>query len=296
MTTAPEGSGSPGTPDDGKAAPGKADDKGSPPAAAGAVDFMSGLDTDTRTWVEKAGFKIDDPAALVAGLAGKALNAEKLIGGSIRLPAADAKPEELESFYNKLGRPDAPAGYEFKPPENMPEDVPYNQQFADWFRGAAHKAGLSKAAASSLHDEFVKMAVQSATADIEARQAAGTAALEKAWGPSGSKEFRANVEFADKGIKAVGGEKLLSSLKANGLLGKGGEVLDPVIAEAFAMVGRSLGSEGQLVLGDGGTGGVNPFGKDTENLTQQSVVIRKDPDRARSLIIAAGRQPSDFGL
>lgn len=260
---------------------------GSP--TGGAVDHFSGLDAGTREWVEKAGVK-DVPS-----LAAKAMNAEKLIGASIRVPGDDAKPEEWEKFFARLGRPDKPDGYEFKPPADMPSDLPYDQEFASWFKGAAHGAGLSTKAATTLHDSFVQMSVKHMQAAAAKQVTEATAALEKAWGPKGSPEYKAQVELGTRGIRALGGDELLSSLKTSGLLGPGGEVLDATVAKAFATAGRLLAKEGEMVNGSGTGGGPNPFADGSQNMTEQMRLIRNDPNRAQSLIRAAGKQTSDFG-
>lgn len=261
------------------------------PQGDGAADPFAGLqDAGIREWIGKAGLKD------VQSLAVKARDAERLIGSSIRLPGDDAKPEEWDKVYARLGRPDKPDGYEFKPPADMPEGLPYNQDFASWFKGAAHAEGLSKKAAAGLHDKFVEMSVKQAVADYEARITAAEAALAKAWGgPKDSEAYKAKVELADRGIKALGGDDLMTELKATGLLGSGGEILSPAIAQAFAKAGEALGKEGGLVTG-ATSDGPNPFANGSQNMTEQMVVIKQDRAKARRLIQAAGRDPAEWGI
>jgi hypothetical protein len=286
-----------GSPGDGDGNAGANADQGSNGGANANTEPFSGLqDEGSRKWLNDNGIKD------VLGLVKKAVETDKLIGNSVRVPGKDATPEDWEKFFARLPddrrAPPSADGYEFAPPANMPEDVPYSNEFAEWFKAAAHKAGVSKGQAKALHDEFVGMSIATTQASTEARQEAGLKALEETWGPSTEGRFKANVEFADKGIKALGGDKLMASLKANGLLGKNGEVLDPVIATAFAAAGQQFGAEGELVLSgqSGGHAGPNPWAEGAENLTAQSKLVKTDPALAASLITAAGKQPSDYGL
>jgi hypothetical protein len=62
---------------------------------------------------------------------------EKLLGvdGVVKTPGAEAKPEEVAAFYNKLGRPEKPDGYTVKAVEG-------DSQF-EQIRATVHKLGLS---------------------------------------------------------------------------------------------------------------------------------------------------------
>lgn len=293
MTDATSGSATAEKPDAGspEAATGtEGGDKGSPAATQtqGTVDPFAGLETGSLDWLGKNGIKD------VPGLVKKAVETEKLIGTSIRLPGEDAKQEDWDKVWSRLGKPDKADGYELAPPATMPEGLPYNQQFADWFKGAAHKASLPKAMAKSLHDDFVAMSVEATKAEVAARVDAANTDLAKLWGPKDSEQHKANAEYADRGIRALGGDGLYDALKTAGLLGPGREVLNAAIADAFAKAGRALSKEGELV---GGNSAVldNPFAEKTANLTEQMRLMRLDPNRARTLITAAGKKLADFG-
>lgn len=255
-----------------------------------AADPFSALDADTRDWVGKKGIKD------VAGLASSALNAERLIGKAVVLPGEDAKPEDWEKFYTRLGRPTASDGYELAPPETMPESLPYNQEFAGWFKGAAFEAGLSKQAAKTLHDKFVGMSVEAATKQAQDAVDKANSELRAAWGDPASDTYKANLKLADRGIQALGGDALMGALKGAGLLGPKGEVLSASIAQAFAKAGKSLATEGEFVTGGSSGGADNPYLPGRENLTEQMKLYKSDPVRAIAMIRAAGKNPADFGI
>lgn len=276
---------------------------GNPEATIGAVEATNGsnaetnaagpfaaLSEDKRDWVGKKGFQSMD--ALVTSYQ----EVEKWQGRAIPLPGEDAKPEEWDKVWTRLGRPEKPEGYELAPPDTMPDTMPYDQGFADAFKTAAHKAGLPKAAAKSLHDWFVETSVSSATKQAQASVDKANAELRTAWGDPNSDTYKANLKLADRGIQALGGDALMGALKRTGLLGPQGEVLDASIAKAFALAGKSMAMEGEFVTG-GGTGGAdNPFMTGRENLTEQMRLYKADPVRAMAMIRAAGRNPSDFGI
>jgi len=69
---------------------------------------------------------------------------ESRMGKSVQVPGKDASEEELSNWYNRIGRPDSPDGYELANVErdaNLPQD----QQGAEQqFARAAHQNGLTK--------------------------------------------------------------------------------------------------------------------------------------------------------
>jgi hypothetical protein len=267
--------------------------EGSTPAAATADPF-SGLDTGTREWIGKKGIKgVED-------LAKTALNAESLIGNSVRVPGADATAEDWEKFYAKAGRPEKADGYEFALPEGLPETVPYDAEFASEFKTWAHEAGLSPRQAQALHDKWIGKVSgltaaqqQALAADAAKRATAATEGMEQLWkAPASSPEFAAKLQDARRAIDNLGGDKLIAEMQANGLLAEDQTILSPMLMDVFAKAGAALFKEDALVTG-GNTPADNPFIKG--NLTEMMQVIRSDPNRAQRLIAAAGKTPKDFG-
>lgn len=284
--TAAEGSVEAGTPETAPVA--VSGTEGSTPETS-SLDPFSGLDEDTRSWVGTKGIKD------VASLAKLARNEESLIGKAIVPPGENAAPEEVSKFWNRLGRPETPDGYEFAPPESMPESLPYDSDFAKWFKDEAHKANVPKSQAKSLHDAFVAMSVDRITKETQARVDKANADLVAAWGPRDSQAYQENLKLADRGL-TVGGDDLAVSLQRAGFLGPNKEILDGPVAKFLASVGKHLGTEGQFVTG-GGAIADNPFSDGASfNMTEQMRIAKSDPNRARMLIRAAGKSARDFGL
>lgn len=274
-------------------------DGSNPPSS---TDIMSGLDQGSRDWITNNGIKTDDPAAMLSGVVTKSREMESLIGKSLRLPGEDAKPEDLDAFYDKATerlRPQEASGYDFAPPEDMPEDVPYNSEFADQFRQFAFDAKIPKFVANKTHDWFVQMAVESQKAQAKEHLESYTkqvtdasAEVATAWGPQGSEKFKTEQEYFYKGAKGLG---ILDDLKSLGVIDDQNQIAfaKPVIA--LAKVGRAMFGEDTLETGESFVG-ANPFADDTKSWSKQDEIVRKDPDLARRLIKQAGKDPATWRL
>lgn len=294
------GAGDQGAPDAG--AP-KADESGkvADPGSGGdkAVDVFAALDQDTRGWLQKKGY------ADVSALAKGALEGEKLIGSSIRVPGKDATQEERDAFLNKLGRPEKAEGYEYTPPKELPEGLPYDGEKANAFKALSHKLGLTKDQSAALHDFYIGEQVQAFGSMGEAQKAAlqqrgeqQTELIVKEFGPLDGDKFRANAEVADKLFTQLpGGQDLLAELQTAGVIGPNKEILSAALFKAFSALGTALYTEDGVLRGKSDTVG-NVFDEKGPNfnLTEAMAIAKSDPDRARSLITAAGGNLKAFGL
>lgn len=279
------------------------DKSGSPPPAAGVIDKavdgaadpLSGLDTGSREWAGKNGVKSLSDAIKTAR------EAQGLIGRSVQLPADDAKPDDVDTYVKKATakyRPEKADGYEFKLPDGVPKEMPYDADGATEFKGIAHELGLTKTQAQKAHDWFVSRqagAFQKAADGLVEKAGSATQALEKAFGGAqDSDAFKEAILSADKGIaeiskaaKLADGE-LMTALKDANLIGPGGIILSPAIARVFAHVGKFY-AEDKLIDGKGGSVN-NPFAAGGENMTEQNRLAKADPEKARRLIRQAGRE------
>jgi hypothetical protein len=70
--------------------------------------------------------------------------------GVIKIPGADAKPEDVAAFHRALGVPETPEGYDLKAPENLPPGVKFDPEQAKEFSAVAHKLGLPPQAVAEL--------------------------------------------------------------------------------------------------------------------------------------------------
>ena len=263
-------------------------------SSVAATDVWAGLqDEGNRTTVAAKGWAskgLDDVVTSYREL-------ESRLGKSLTLPSDDAKPEDWNAFYAKLGRPEKPEAYEFKLPAGLPENFPYDGKNAIEFKNWAHEAGLSPRQAQTVHDKFVQHTAGTLAKMTEAQSTAAQTAHEslvKAWGEPESPTYKRNQELANRTLRQNGGEELIGELKAINALGPNGEVKTPRLAMALAKIGSSSYAEDTLFGGP--SQGPNPFSEKSENMTEQGRIIRNDPDHARALIRAAGLKPQEWGL
>lgn len=193
--SAPAGVGAPAGADAGGAggsAPGT-------PSAPQSFYDGAGISPELRAWGESKGYKGE------IGEVGKILasyqSLERQLGGSLRIPGADAKPEEIAAFHEKLGRPKSADLYKlegFKPAEGVD---PATDPTIGWFKKTAFEAGLSEMQASRVAASFGEFAAQARAAE-EAQRAekarADEAAVRAKWGAEAPQRERAVFALAQK--------------------------------------------------------------------------------------------------
>lgn len=189
------------------AAAGGAESAGS----AGAGDQGGGADPDwfgqlpaeaegdapsLRDWAKAAGVKD------IAGLAKMARDNMVALrdSGRVKMPGADAKPEEIAAWHKAIGVPDAPEGYELRGP--VGEDgnpVPLNEGLLGPLAASAHKLGIPKTALEGLVQDFVKAQQdQIFAADTAQQQAA------KDWLKAQGAEATAKLAAVDRAAEVLG--------------------------------------------------------------------------------------------
>jgi len=173
---------------------------------------------------------------------------QKAIGGMMAVPQDGDPPEKFEKFYQNIGRPEKPDGYELKSPDGAPEGF-YRQEELKEYQEKAHSLGIPKKAAEELfawraskdlevYNEFTGGAQKTHEENI--------AALKKEWGM----EFDNNATLANKAAAWAGGSELATLLQQAGLVGH------PIIAKAFQKIGQILGEDTLkgVDVGAGGSG------------------------------------------
>ncbi len=264
-------------------------------AADGGKSWCDGLSEGNRKIAETKGW--NKPDGLDKALSSYA-ELERQQGESLRVPAADAPKEEWEKFHSKLPetmRPVASADkIEFKRPEGLPENLPYNDDFASAIKPAMADAKLSAAQAQAVHDGAVKYLTDQAAA----QQVAIAKSVEdthdnlvKDWGPIDSEGFKQKLEVANRAMKKLG---LVDAYKAKGILLPDGSLTDPQIAKAFQAVGDAMFKE-DTIGNDGLAGGSNPFKRKADgsrDVTAISALVKSDLERARRMAREAGEDPN----
>ncbi len=212
--------------------------------------WHAGVDADILGHWQNKGWKIDDPKEIALAATKQAREAEKHFGVPadqlLKMPKADAKPEDIKAFYQRLGAPADPKDYDFNGIKFNGEDL--EAGFADTMRGLLNAAYVSKDKAGP----FVSGVVKWLEDADKAESAVGTAKLaeEKA---SLAKNWGTNYDFNH--LKAMEGARIAGvspeTVKAmENVMGYAG------VMEHFRRIGMT-GSE-DIFIERGATGGGNP--------------------------------------
>src|SRR3990167_9345041 len=159
---------------------------GTPPA------WYADYEETTRGYIENK--KWDSPKAAVESYIAldKVFGAEKA-GRTIVPPTTDAKPEEWDAYYAKLGRPEKPELYDIgEKPENWTD-------FTKSMTAAMHKVGVPQTMAKGMvaaYNDFAKQHHEAAETAYKSEHTKQLQDLQKAWG----KNYDINLEIGTKAI------------------------------------------------------------------------------------------------
>ncbi|TPJ76882.1 hypothetical protein FJ422_29685 [Mesorhizobium sp. B2-6-3] len=279
------------------AAPPAGADNGS--AAPEAKSWFDGLSEGNRKLADTKGWT--KPEGGIEKVLSSYAELERLQGESLRVPAADAPPEEWKKFHERLPeamRPVASADkIEFKRPEGLPADLPYDDGLANTSKAWMVEAGLNVKQSQVLHDKFAGHMAEMAKAQQVAVAQSVEAThdeLVKDWGPVTSDSFKEKLEVANRAMKGLG---LVDAYKAKGILLADGSLTDPQIAKAFQAIGEAMFKE-DTINADGTQTGGNPFKRDAAgkivSLAAISALVKSDPERAKRLCREAGENPAEW--
>lgn len=191
----------------------------------------------------------------------------------VELPTQDSTPEDRAAFFNRLGRPDTPDGYEVPP---IPEDFMVRErpeaQLQD-FLTVAHEEGLSAKQVARLAEWHAATTNTMHIASMEAMRAAGIdaeATLKKEWGDS----YDQKIAFAKDAIRTFDNctDDCPEGEYRQFLIESGG-TNDPRVIRYHAAAGLPLAED---VFHRGGTGPITVENSPAEAL-EKLATIRKDP-------------------
>jgi hypothetical protein len=175
-------------------------------AAAAATPWHAGIEAEFIGHAQNKGWKLDNPKDAFSAAAKVARDLEKHFGAPadriVRLPAPDAKPEDIRAFHQRLGAPADAKEYDFSAVKDSANN-PLAAPIADALRAAAFDRGLSKDAALSVAQSVAKAMdglKASESADMTAKVAEQKAKLKESWGTS----FEYNKIKAMDGARRLG--------------------------------------------------------------------------------------------
>jgi hypothetical protein len=130
-------------------------------AAANATPWHAGLDAELIGHAQNKGWKLDDAKEAFGAAAKVARDLEKHFGAPpdrlVKLPAADAKPEDIRAYYERLGAPKEAKDYDLSAVKDA--------TIAEQLRASMYERGVSKDAASTIAATIAKALESKATSE-----------------------------------------------------------------------------------------------------------------------------------
>lgn len=223
-------------------APGAA--AGGAPGAGAGNDFLASIPEDLRN--DSAFKDIKDLPSLAKGY----VHAQRMIGyDKVAIPGEKATPEELNTFYTKLGRPEKPEAYGIKDPQG----VQINAELKTGFLGKAHELGLTTKQAQGLfgwYNEFGGSFAKQAEDQALVSQENAVKELKTEFGAAYNERMAQASQAVDWVVENVKGAKDFKDVLDGSRIGD-----HPVMVRVFAKIGEMLSEDGQLKgAGQGGAG------------------------------------------
>jgi len=168
-------------------------------------------------------------------LAKSYVNAVKMIGGNPdHLISVPQEGESWDDFYNQIGRPERPDGYDFG------ED---DEGVLNDFKEFAHYNNLTQDQADNLLGLFSELEEEGTNNEAQAMEdfkVQSTINLQREWG----KNYDGNLDYARRAYAQFGSKELTDLMEDEGLGNH------PEVVKAFSKVGQLLG-EDALAVGTG---------------------------------------------
>lgn len=220
-------------------------------AASQAADAGTGNGTDVvvdkPTWNEQLPEDLRGNEAFhshqtIGDFAKSYLDLQSEREGLLKVPGEDATDEDRNAFYSKMGRPEAPEGYELGQPEGWPENVPYSAELEADFRTAAHEGGMSSKDAATAYNWFTKSAVEAHKEEIQVEKAAMDTAINELKDEWKGDTFKVNTELAHRAFgkyAGEGGNEFIENTMVEGIaLGN-----HPTFLKMFAEIGKTISDD-----------------------------------------------------
>jgi hypothetical protein len=156
--------------------------------------------------------KADDLANAYLEKMDKVKDYEGKIGNMIPKVSDKSTKEEKEAFFQAIGRPDKPEGYELK----VPEGVPVDPKLVDGFQKLAFDNGLSKPQVAKLAEWYIQNQVagtQSFEKAIKDRQEKAVNELKDEWGA----EYQGRLDKANQAVARIVDDDTFEYMKGYGL-------------------------------------------------------------------------------
>lgn len=218
--------------------------------------WFDGFDDENKNYITQRGLTDKDPAAAFLEAAKAHREAQAYIGVPkeqlLKLPKADAPPEEWDAVYERLGYSRNADDYKLEGLK-FADGTDAEDGFKDFIRQQATALHLSPQATEKLAQETMKFLENAEKATSDEDKAAAARAMEQlknSWGPN----YEANKVIADNGYAAImaaagfNQEQMTKAIQGLGELSGKAETMQMLLA-----VGQRLGED--KFVGGGGPGG-----------------------------------------
>jgi hypothetical protein len=179
-------------------------------------------------------------------LAKNYVQSQKFISSSVRIPAEDAPPEELDKFYSRLGVPETPDKYEISVSEDfkalgmVPDD-----SMLEGFKSVSKKNNLTPKQAQGVVDGYYELEAEKAKVLVEQANnefAESQQVLKKEWRGA----YQDNVDLINANLTRIFPEGSLEKLKSSGLL-RDANFIKSIHSLTKMLSGDTLYIEGQEI-------------------------------------------------
>jgi len=200
-----------------------------PPAVAGPGEWQTHIPTEYKAEKLWEPLKEKPLGDVLKGYA----ESQKLIGGAVKIPGADATPEEKTAFNRKLGVPETADAYDLGPAF---KDVPADDPIAKSFRSTAHQSGLTPSQVAAVTGFYQEMLAAGDTRIMQANEQ-GEKALKAEWGAT----YDHRASLAARAARQFGGDEIVSVLDGAGIGSH------PAVVKMFEKLGREMAEDGAIV-------------------------------------------------
>jgi hypothetical protein len=192
------------------------------------------------------------------------------------VPDDKSKPEDVEKFYNAIGRPEKPEGYKISPIENVHPSIEITPESIAGYQMLAHKYGLTQKQADGLNRDYLSVMSKAAEENERLEKEAVANAQEKLQKEWGSK-FEAKRDAIANAIINAGGQEALDAM--GGVNGYGN---NPVVLRALGNLVAMIGEDSMNTFrAEHGSGVNNASGNETPDQAMEKIrIIESDPNGA----------------
>ena len=179
----------------------------------------------------------------------------------IVLPGAEASEDEMNEFYNRLGRPEK---YEFDKFE-LPDGFEHSEPMDNAMKQLMHETGLTNAQANKLYTGYLQYlgnAYNEAVGQNDQMRSEWHTQLKKDLG----KAFDESVDLSQRAAKELGGEELLKWFDETG------QGDNPMFVKLFAKVGKMMSEAGAE------PGEARSFEMTPDSAQQEIARLQRDPN------------------